>query len=103
MMMEWMSHVDRPAMLAPFEGQIGCICKQRPTRHTLFSFACVLPGHLWMCRTLSDPVATLQYATPVPIARVSKLEFASLAKDMAHMSCQNRWMQQGLVDFEPLP
>jgi hypothetical protein len=33
---------------------------------TLFSFACVLPGHFWICRTWSDPVATLQYATPVP-------------------------------------
>jgi hypothetical protein len=29
-----------------------------------------------MCRTLSDPVATLQYATPVPFILVSLWDFS---------------------------
>ena len=45
---------------------VGLECNVQFLR-TLFSFACVLPGHLCMCRTASDPVDVLQYATPVPV------------------------------------
>jgi len=56
---------------------------------TLFSFACVRPGHLWMCRTLSDPVATLQYATPVPVASISYTVLEHIIQ-IAYKSCQSQ-------------
>jgi hypothetical protein len=56
-----LSLVDKPVASVPSNHQpLVASIEQQEMQGTLFSFACVLPGHRCICRTLSDPVATLQ-------------------------------------------